>query len=51
MYDYVDMFEKQMPTIMITSVFPWLVDVVASPLFKGLLPSQKDALGFGKIMG
>jgi len=51
MWSYLAQLEAQMPSIMLTSVYPWLVDVLSSPVFKGLVPSHKDALGFGKIMG
>lgn len=50
-YDYIATIEAQMPAIICSRVLPWLVDVLSSPLFKRLLPSHKDALGFGKIMG
>ncbi|KAK0609885.1 pisatin demethylase [Bombardia bombarda] len=51
LYDYIHILEKQMPNIMWTTVYPWAVDVLSSPIFKGLVPSHKDALGFGKVMG
>jgi hypothetical protein len=40
-----------MPVIMIVSVYPWLTKILMSPVFKALLPSEKDKLGFGKFMG
>jgi hypothetical protein len=40
-----------MPVIMVVSVLPWLSKVMMSPVFKALLPSEKDQLGFGKFMG
>ena len=40
-----------MPVIMVVSVLPWLAKVLMSPVFKFLMPSEKDKLGFGKFMG
>ncbi|KAK3936975.1 pisatin demethylase [Diplogelasinospora grovesii] len=51
MFNYIEILERQMPKIISTTVYPWLVDVLSSPVFKSLLPSHKDALGFGKVMG
>ncbi len=51
MYNYIQMIETQLPFIAITTVHPWLVDVMSSRIFKGLVPLYKDALGFRKLMG
>lgn len=37
--------------VMVTTVVPVLVKILSHPLFKRLLPSEKDRLGFGRIMG
>lgn len=50
-HEYIKMTEDAMPVIMIVSVLPWLTKVMQSRLFKNLLPSEKDKLGFGKFMG
>jgi hypothetical protein len=51
MHEYIKMTEDSMPVIMVVSVLPWLTKVLMSPVFKFLLPSEKDKLGFGKFMG
>lgn len=51
MYDYIATLEAQMPNVVLTSVFPWLVDLMASPIFRRLLPSDRDKVGFGKLIG
>ncbi|RDW78362.1 hypothetical protein BP5796_06214 [Coleophoma crateriformis] len=48
---YVAMMEVQTPRISIALVYPWLMSIPASPLFRFLLPSTKDAFGFGRLMG
>lgn len=50
-YDYIKMTEETVPAIMVTTVIPWLLDILKSPIFKSLLPSEKDRVGFGKVMG
>ncbi|CAJ0540849.1 Ff.00g077560.m01.CDS01 [Fusarium sp. VM40] len=50
-YKYIQITEETLPSVMVTTVVPWLVKVLSSPLFKKLLPSEKDRLGFGKLMG
>ncbi|OTA01466.1 cytochrome P450 [Trichoderma parareesei] len=49
-YEYIQTTEKNLPMIMVVTVFPWLLTLLNSPVLKGLLPSTKDRLGFGRIM-
>lgn len=49
-YEYVSTMEENLPTMMLTTVLPWLLSLLMSPLFKRMLPSEKDALGLGKTM-
>jgi len=51
LYGYIALMEAQMPNMILTSVFPWLVDLIGSPLFRSLLPSAKDKVGFGRLIG
>jgi hypothetical protein len=51
MHQYIHMTEVQMPNVALTTVYPWLLDVMTSPVFRGLMPSAKDALGFGRLIG
>ncbi|KAL7948158.1 cytochrome P450 [Trichoderma barbatum] len=49
-YEYIKTTEKNLPMVMVVTVFPWLLRLLNSPILKGLLPSTKDRLGFGRIM-
>lgn len=49
-YEYIRTTEETIPMAMVTTVIPWLVTVLSSPTFKWLMPSEKDKLGFGKVM-
>ncbi|KAM0257753.1 hypothetical protein ACHAQJ_004204 [Trichoderma viride] len=49
-YEYIKTTEKNLPMVMLVTVFPWLLTLLNSPILKGLLPSTKDRLGFGRIM-
>lgn len=51
MFNYISMTESQLPTIMLTSVYPVLVDLLSSPVLNRLVPSEKDLLGLGRITG
>lgn len=49
-YEYIKTTEENVPTIIVTTALPWLMELLKSPLLKSLLPSEKDRLGLGKIM-
>ncbi|KAK1771973.1 pisatin demethylase [Phialemonium atrogriseum] len=49
-YEYVSTMESSMPTIIVTTVLPWIIAMMQSPLFKSMVPSDKDSIGLGKIM-
>lgn len=50
-YEYIRTTEETLPMVMVTTVVPWLVKFLGNPLMKRLLPSERDLLGFGKVMG
>lgn len=50
-HDYIKTTEDTLPAIIMVSVLPWLNWVLQSRLLKSMLPSDKDQLGLGKIMG
>lgn len=50
-YGYIKTVEENFPTIIVVTVLPWIVTMMGSPLFASLLPSEKDRLGLGKVMG
>ena len=51
LYDYIKTTEETVPNIILVGVIPWLMKVLQSPLMKLFLPSDKDTLGLGRIMG
>ncbi len=51
MHEYIKTTEQVIPAAMMVTVFPWLNKLLKSPLMKGLMPSEKDPIGFGKIIG
>lgn len=48
---YIQMLEDAGPSIILLTVLPLLRKFLLLPLFKGILPSSKDKIGFGKVMG
>jgi cytochrome P450 len=50
-FDYIKTVEENFPTIIVVTVLPWLVSMMSHPMFASLLPSEKDRLGLGKVMG
>lgn len=51
MYSYIKITEESMPVMMFLSIFPSLALVLQSPLFRRLMPSEHDRVGFGKFIG
>ncbi len=49
-YSYIKITEESMPVMMFLSIFPKLALVLQSPLFRRLLPSEHDRVGFGKFI-
>lgn len=50
-HEYVHTMEENMPNVFLTTVMPSLLSLLSSPLFRSLLPSEKDAIGVGKTIG
>jgi hypothetical protein len=50
-HEYIKTAEEVLPTIIMVTVLPWLNRLLQSPIFKAILPSDKDKLGLGKVMG
>ncbi|POR38486.1 Pisatin demethylase [Tolypocladium paradoxum] len=49
-HEYISTMEANMPTIIVTTVLPWLMVLLSSPLFKWMMPSEKDVIGLGRTM-
>ena len=48
---YIQAVEENMPMIMFVSTMPKLNWILKTPLMRFFLPSDKDQLGFGRVMG
>jgi len=51
MYDYLRTSAEGFPFFTMLSLFPWLVHILALDSVKKYLPSAKDTMGMGRIMG
>lgn len=49
-HGYIRAMEESMPTIIVTTVMPWIMKLLQLPVFKGMLPSDKDPVGVGRTM-
>ncbi|RBR23678.1 uncharacterized protein FIESC28_03474 [Fusarium coffeatum] len=47
---YINAMEESMPTIIVTTVMPWMMKLLQLPIFKPMLPSEKDKAGVGRVM-
>jgi hypothetical protein len=50
-HQYIEVSGKSLPIIILVTVLPWLNTILQSRLFKSFLPSDKDKLGLGRIIG
>ena len=50
-YDYIQTVEETLPAAMMVTVLPWINWVLQTRLVKRVLPSERDPIGFGKLMG
>jgi hypothetical protein len=51
LFDYIKTTEDSLPLMQMIALLPWLLSVLQSSLFKAFMPSAKDAIGLGKVMG
>ncbi|XWX01103.1 hypothetical protein V2A60_009128 [Cordyceps javanica] len=49
-YKYIETTESALPIVMVTTVIPLLVKMLASPLLRSALPSETDRFGFGRVI-
>jgi hypothetical protein len=45
------MTEKAVPVIILVTVIPWLSKLLQSSIMKRFLPTGKDKIGLGRIIG
>lgn len=50
-HDYIRITEEALPAIMLVTILPWINWILQTRLVKRFLPSEKDPIGFGKVMG
>jgi hypothetical protein len=51
LHGYIEEVEKVFTAALMVTIFPWLNWILQSRLLKAALPSEKDPLGLGKIIG
>lgn len=49
-HEYATTMEKSMPIVIVTTLLPWLMELMRTPIFQSLAPSEKDSFGLGKLM-
>jgi hypothetical protein len=49
-YDYIKEVEGTLPAAMMVTVFPWINWILQMRIVKSFLPSEKDPIGFGKVI-
>lgn len=50
-HDYIETTERALPAVMLVTVMPWLNWLLRTRLVARLLPTERDRVGFGKVMG
>ncbi len=51
MFGYIKQVEDTLPVMQMIALIPWLIDLLQSPLFKPMMPSDKDVVGLGPLIG
>lgn len=51
MYDYLKVVESVFVAAAMVTIFPWINSLLNLRIMKAILPSDKDPLGLGKIIG
>lgn len=49
-YGYISQTEISLPMMQMSAMIPWLTSLLQSPLFKPMMPSDKDVVGLGRII-
>ncbi|EFX04330.1 benzoate 4-monooxygenase cytochrome p450 [Grosmannia clavigera kw1407] len=50
LYSYIKMTEENMPVMMLMTIFPQLAHLMQSRLFRWMMPSERDRVGFGAFI-
>ena len=51
MYSYISIVEQVFASALMVTIFPWLNWVLQLSIMKAVMPSEKDPLGVGKVLG
>lgn len=51
LYEYISTIETILPVILMTTIFPWINKMMRLDFVDRFLPSHRDSVGFGRIMG
>lgn len=51
LYEYIENIEKTLPAVLIATIFPSVNWILRQDIVQKYLPSEKDPVGFGKIVG
>ena len=49
-FGYLAITEKTFTMFLSVTIYPWVYDIMASRVFKFVLPSEQDRTGFGRFM-
>lgn len=49
-FEYIKTTEDALPMMQLFALMPWLIRLIQSPLGKVMLPSERDAVGLGRII-
>jgi hypothetical protein len=50
-YGYIKEVEETLPAAMMVTVLPWINRILQMRIVQRFLPSEKDPIGFGKVLG
>jgi hypothetical protein len=50
-FSYIHTTNKHLPVIALAGIFPWLIQIIRSPLVRKVIPTDADAMGLGKVVG
>ena len=51
MHKYLETTRESLPVIISVTVMPWLSKLLQTDIMKSFLPSEKDKIGLGRIIG
>lgn len=51
LFGYIKQTEDTLPVMQMIAMVPWLIDLLQSPVCKPMMPSDKDVVGLGRIIG